>query len=116
MNQMQKALEDLVAEIKNSEEYQRYTKAKNEICKNPALKVRADELRKQNYDLQCTGTAVLAEAEHLWNEYQREIQNPIIGEYLTAETGFCRCIQEINWMLMEELDFDAEFLFEEEGI
>ena len=37
------------------------------------------------------------------------INHPVVREYLTAENAFCRIVQQINWQLIENLDFEADF-------
>lgn len=57
MNQVQEATETLIAAIKESKEYNRYQRAKQELRGN----------------------------------------------------AFCRIVQQINWQLIENLDFEADF-------
>lgn len=112
MSQIQESLETLVMAIKSSKEYQKYIRAKEELLKYPDLQVRVDELRKQIYELQHSDADILPKTEQLWKAYASEAVNAVAWEYLSAEAGFCRCIQQINWTLLEELDFDADFLLE----
>lgn len=115
MSQIQESLETLVMAIKSSKEYQKYIRAKEELSKYPDLQVRVDELRKQNYEMQHSDADILSKTEQLWEAYASEAANSVVWEYMSAEAGFCRCIQQINWTLLEELDFDADFLLEKEN-
>ena len=42
-------------------------------------------------------------------EYREFRKNPLVKQYLEAENALCRVIQEVNWTLIEELDFDIGF-------
>ena len=110
MNQVQEATETLIAAIKESEEYNRYQRAKQELRGYPLLKQQADEFRKKNYDMQNSRMDIFEEADKLQREYAEVINHPVVREYLTAENAFCRIVQQINWQLIENLDFEADFV------
>lgn len=109
MNHVQEVTKTLITAIEESEEYIRYQKAKEEILKYPLLKAKVDEFRKRNYEMQNTRVDIFEEADKLQQQYAQVIENPIVREYLTAENAFCRIIQQINWQLIEALDFEADF-------
>lgn len=109
MNQVQEVTRTLIAAIEQSEEYIRYQKAKQEIFQYPLLKAKVDEFRKRNYEMQNTRADIFEEADKLQQEYAEVTENPVVREYLTAENAFCRVIQQINWQLIESLDFEADF-------
>lgn len=109
MNQIQEATKALIAAIEESEEYTRYQKAKQDICKYPLLKQKADEFRKKNYEMQNSRMDIFEEADKLQQEFAEVIENFVVREYLTAENAFCRVLQQINWQLIENLDFEADF-------
>lgn len=109
MNQVQEATETLIVAIKESEEYNRYQRAKQELKRYPLLKQQADEFRKKNYDMQNSRMDIFEEADKLQREYAEVINHPVVREYLTAENAFCRIVQQINWQLIENLDFEADF-------
>lgn len=109
MNQVQEATETLIAAIKESKEYNRYQRAKQELRGYPLLKQQADEFRKKNYDMQNSRMDIFEEADKLQREYAEVINHPVVREYLTAENAFCRIVQQINWQLIENLDFEADF-------
>jgi len=52
---------------------------------------------------------IFEEADKLQREYAEVINHPMVREYLTAENAFCRIVQQINWQLIENLDFEADF-------
>lgn len=106
---LQEAMDALVNAIRQSGTYQTYLEAKAEIIKMPVLKAQVDEFRKKNYELQNLSVNVLDETERLQQEYAEMLDNTLARRYLNAENAFCRMIQTVNWQLIEELDFEADF-------
>ena len=104
------AAESLVSAIRQSEVYQTYLSAKEEIMQMPVLKAQMDEFRKRNYELQNLTVNVLEETEKLQQEFASMLDNAMVRRYLNAENAFCRLIQQVNWQLIEELDFEADFI------
>lgn len=104
------AAESLVSAIRQSEVYQTYLDAKEEIMEMPVLKAQMDEFRKRNYELQNLTVNVLEETEKLQQEFASMLDNAMVRRYLNAENAFCRLIQQVNWQLIEELDFEADFI------
>ncbi len=109
MSHVQEVTKELITAIEESPEYIRYQKAKAEINKYPILKAKADEFRKCNYELQNSHKDIFEEADKLQQEYAEVIDNSFVREYLTAEHAFCRVLQQINWQMIETLDFEADF-------
>ena len=109
MNQVQEVTKKLILAIEESPEYIRYQKAKTELNKYPILKAKADEFRKCNYEIQNSHRDIFEEADKLQQEYAEVLDNSFVREYLTAENAFCRVLQQINWQLIETLDFEADF-------
>ncbi|MCM1258257.1 MAG: YlbF family regulator [Roseburia sp.] len=103
------ATESLVTAIRQSETYHTYLEAKEELNSMPVLKAQVDEFRKKNYELQNLSVNVLDETERLQQEYAYILDNALVRRYLNAENAFCRMIQMVNWQLIEELDFEADF-------
>ncbi len=106
MNRVDEVTNELKDEILKSQEYVRYQDARQEIARYPMLKKKADEFRKRNFDLQNSGTDIYSEADSLRQEYMFITQNAVVWEYLDAESAFCRVLQQVNWMLLQDLDFD----------
>lgn len=104
------AAESLVSAIRQSEVYQTYLLAKEEIMQMPVLKAQMDEFRKRNYELQNLTVNVLEETEKLQQEFASMLDNAMVRRYLNAENAFCRLIQQVNWQLIEELDFEVDFI------
>lgn len=107
MDEINAALNGLVLAVKNSDEYIRYQKAKEELHKEPELEQSVHEFRRKNFQIQNSGNVNLFdEVDRLEKENTELRRKPVVEEYLSAELAFCRAIQRINWVLIEQLDFD----------
>lgn len=108
---MEEALKNLVDVIKASEEYRRYQSIRTRVHNLPELEQQIHDFRHRNYLLQNSqGEADLYdETDRMEQEYRTFRKNPIVKEYLSAENAFCRVVQQINWTLIEELDFEVGF-------
>ncbi len=112
MNQIEEALNGLLMAIKGSDEYVRYQKIQQTVNELPELSAQIDTFRKRVYLLQNSHgkVDVYDETDRIGQEYRDFRKNPIVAEYLAAESALCRVIQQINWTLIEELDFEAGFV------
>ncbi len=110
MSQIDTALNELVRAIKESPEYMRYQKAREELHKEPELERTVHEFRKKNYQIQNSGNVNLFdEVDALERENTDLRRKPVVEAYLSSELAFCRIVQRINWMLIEQLDFEVGF-------
>lgn len=111
MSQIKEALDGLVQAIGSSEEFIRYQKIREKVHGFPELEQKITEFRKKNYLLQNSqGTVDLfEETDRMEQEYKEFRKNPLVAEYLAAENDICTIIQQINWTLIEELDFEVGF-------
>lgn len=109
--QVEEAVSNLIKAIHNSSEYRRYQNTRAKVHTLPELEHKIHAFRKKNYETQ----NVVEE----WNLYERvdeleregiEIRkDPLVDEYLSAELGFCRLYQNINWTIVQNIDFDLGF-------
>ncbi len=105
------ALEQLVAEMKNSKEYIRFKRAEAKVAEFSGLQQRIDEFRGNWYALQSSGTPQLFEQiDSVEEHYAKLRENPYVQEFLAAELALCRMFQQVNWTIMQNLDFDTGFL------
>ena len=97
--------------IKNSEEFNRYQKAKEQLHCFPELEQQVMDYRRKTYELQNSqNTAGLYEAvDQFEKDYKEFRKNPYVSEYLASELALCRIVQQINWTLIEGLDFEVGF-------
>ena len=97
--------------IKDSDVYKNYQYCKDKLRQKPEKLQQLMEFRKKNYLLQNSqGTVDLYEETDLMeNEYREFRKNPMVSEYLAAENALCKIVQQINWTLIEGLEFEVGF-------
>lgn len=113
MREIDKALDSLVQAIRTSEEYADYQQMKIRLHEQPDLERRVNEFRKKNFDMQNDSNIDLYEEVDNFEGANRELRsNQLVVEYLSAELAFCRVVQNINWKIIEGLDFEIGFIDE----
>ena len=97
--------------IKDSDVYKNYQYCKDKLRQKPEKLQQFMEFRKKNYLLQNSqGTVDLyEETDRMENEYREFRKNPMVSEYLAAENALCKIVQQINWTLIEGLEFEVGF-------
>ena len=97
----------LAAEIRVSEEYTKYKKAKEELESNNELKTKVDEFEKMRYEIQVLamqGKEVEEEKNKKLQEmYAILIQNKEIKEYFDLEVKFNVMIADVNKIIAEAI-------------
>ncbi len=94
--------------IKDTPEYREYHEKKRLISAHPELLEKAEELKKKNLEMTASfepGKDVLEELKRFADNYEDVFMEPVINEYLLAESAFCKMMREILTMAMERIDF-----------
>jgi len=101
-------IDTLVNVIKNTNEYKEYQFQKEKVKRIPELKVRIDEFRKKNYQLQNSSQSdnLMEEVERFQRENENFLENPLVADFLQAELAFCRLMQNTNVLITEAMDFE----------
>ncbi len=112
MSRVDELTSELAAAIVESEEYKTYVKCKEEISKNPQLFYAVNELRKHNFVLQNSVEVndMYDEVVKIYDKYAYIRTNVVANRFLRAELSLCRMVQEIQRTLLENVDFDMDFL------
>ena len=106
MSKLENALEQIIAAILDSPEYQRYDEQRNLVKQYPGLKEKIDEFRFRNYMLQTGEEAGFDKIEEFEEEYSEFRQDERVSEFLAAELAFCRMMQDINMRMTEAVHFE----------
>lgn len=106
MNNVDNAVNQLIAAIKESETYREYVIQLERVKQCPGLKEQIDEFRIRNYMLQTGGEAAFDKIEQFEREHEDFRENPYVSDFLAAELAFCRMIQDINIRITEEMCFE----------
>ena len=104
--EVEKALENLINTIKTDEVYREYHKELDLLRQSPELKRQVDDFRKRNYDMQMSENLDFAKLSAFQEEFKTFRENPLVDSFLAAELDFCRMMQNINFRLVEEVDFE----------
>lgn len=113
--EVKNSLENLVTAIKSSKEYQEYWEAKEEVEKDSEKMRNLNKYRTKIYDIQNGGGGddLYYRIDRIEHESEQFRSDSLIDKFLAAELALCRMVQEINWTLIEELNFDIEFVRED---
>lgn len=108
MQNLEQTLEQLIAEIKDTDIYKDYRRKRDIIEQYPDLTRQIDEFRKRNFDLQNSDREedMFDAMDQFEKEYERFRENPLVGDFLDAEVGFCRMMQDIHLRITEEMEFE----------
>lgn len=112
MSRVDELSSELAEAILDSEEYREFIKCKTEISKNPQLFEAVNELRRHNFELQNSeGIAdMYEEVVKIYDKYAYIRTNIIANQFLRAELSVCRMIQDIQRTLLENMEFEVDFL------
>lgn len=112
MREIDRLKNELKVAVRNSEEYENYLYYKNLLAENPALEHSVNELRRQTFNFQTS--------ENLGNSYEAidDIRRrfdyvrsqDLANDFLKAELCLCRMVQDICKSVIEDIDFDLDFL------
>ena len=100
------SLDNLIDTIKNDDIYLEYKKQLDLLRQDPELKRQVDDFRKKNYDMQMSGDMDFAKLENFREEYREFRANPLVDSFLAAELDFCRMMQNINFKIIDAVDFE----------
>lgn len=97
----------LAQEIRGSEEYLKFKKAKNKIEENLELKSKIEEFEKTRYEVQLLTMQGQANDEEknkkLQEMYMTLVQNKEIKEYFDLEVKFNVMIADVNKIIAESI-------------
>lgn len=103
MDEIKKGIDDLLAAIKNSEEYRTYKVQEEILSRDPELMARVDHFRASNFKLQneANRDELFSVVEQLTRESKELRRIPEVNAYLDAELALCKMMQRICRSLTE---------------
>ena len=105
MDTIKNKVEELVAAIHESAEYQSFQEAEQEVNNIPGLSDKIREFCWKNYEIQNSGAADLYEKmEDFENQYRDFRRNPVVAQYLERELRLCRMLQEISAKITDSIE------------
>ena len=107
MVNMDEALDNFIAAIKDSDVYAEYRKALEDLKADPDLKRRVDDFRQRNYNFQQSDDINLEEYDRFRTEIMEfRAADQRVDVFLESELALCRMIQKIDFKITEALDFE----------
>ena len=106
MDKMDEALDSFIAALKGTDIYHEYRRTLEEVKKDPSLKLRVDDFRKRNHEMQMSEDLDFAKLSAFQEEFKTLSENPLVDSFLAAELDFCRMMQNINFSIVESVDFE----------
>lgn len=113
-SKIEEKAKELALLIKNSQEYKNYLLCREVLKEDEALYKRVNDFRRENFTLQVEGNTEtlydeMGRIQHEFAPARRDIR---VSGFLQYEHSLCRMLQRIDEILLEDLDFDIEFLEE----
>ena len=105
MGRIEDATEELLASIKESEVYLRYSESEKKLRERPGILENLDRLRRDifhSYGNSAPGE-FLNRADELQKQYMELQKIPEVNEFLEAEEELCRKIREIYIRMVREI-------------
>lgn len=111
MNNVEYQTRQLIREIKRSNVYNQYKRLQTKIMKDKELHQRVNDFREACFMIQNKPhePGDLDRLESLDREYLDILQNSDVREFLTAEQGLARMMNQMVDQLYESLDIDVSF-------
>lgn len=100
------ALDNLIDVIKKDEVYEEYHRQLNLLRQNPELKRQVDDFRKRNYQMQMGEDLDFVKLGAFQEEFKTLRENPLVDNFLASELAFCRMMQNINFDIVEAVEFE----------
>lgn len=105
-SKIQKSVQNLTADILESEIYNEYQKQLALVKEQPELKAKIDEFRIRNLALQTGENTTFEQLDSFEREYADFRENPLVDKFLASELALCRMLQRVNRALIEAIDFE----------
>ena len=108
MTIMDRAVEEFIQRIKETQEYRDYQIQKVNIEQIPELKQQVDEFRERNFEIQSEsdGDILFDEIDQFESEFEGLLKDTKVNDFLESELAYCRMIQDFTAKITAGLDFD----------
>ena len=111
-NNILKLAENLSGKITESEEYLNYKKYSEELEKQPDLYAMVNDHRRQHFMLQNNqnGRVSYEEYNNFTAKSEELRRSELVSNFLDAEVGLAKLIQDVMRAVMSKVDFGTDFL------
>jgi cell fate (sporulation/competence/biofilm development) regulator YlbF (YheA/YmcA/DUF963 family) len=99
---------ELSETIAASETYKSYALQRDTLRKQPELYEKVNEYRRRNFALQNEDDSdnLYEKVEAFEGELEKFRENPLVDDFFRAELAFCRMMQSLSDVIMEDIDFE----------
>ncbi len=99
---------EFIGQIHETDVYKNYETQLERIKRYPDLYDQVNEYRRKNFEIQSVSQAdeLYDKMENFEREYRDFRENTIVSDFLDAELAFCRMMQEISSLIVDELNFE----------
>lgn len=103
---------ELARMLADSTEYRKYLESREALKQDEELYKKVNEYRKDNFLLQIQGEEgnLYEETGMLQENFASVRKDSRVDHFLKDELSLCKLVQQIYTMLLDELDFDVDFL------
>ena len=112
MRDIDRLKNELAEAVKNSEEYTNFIRYKRLLNENPALERSVNELRQQTFKFQNEDVTSdsFEEIGDIRRRFEYVHSQDLANDFLKAELCLCRMVQDICNTIVEDIDFNLDFL------
>lgn len=104
----------LVEQIKQSDTYKSYTESKKSLELKANLSAQFDDFRKRCFEIQLDHNYgyfnCYEQLVNLKNTHDELLSNPLVKEFMEDELKMTKMLWSIFSVLIEEINFDVDFL------
>ena len=112
MREIDRLKSELAEAVKNSQEYKNYSICKGLLAGKPDLERTVNEIRRQNFEFQ--NSEDFDDSFDAINDISRRFEcvsaEDVANDFLKAELCLCRMVQDICKTIIEDIDFNLDFL------
>lgn len=103
---------EMAEAVKNSEEYASYKYYRDLLGEKPDVERSVDEMRRLIFQFQNSEDfdKTFEEINDIRRRFDYERTQDLANDFLKAELCLCRMIQDICKTIVEDIDFDLDFL------
>jgi len=112
MSEIDRLKNELAEAVKNSEEYLNFIECKRLLAENPETQRVVDEMRRKNFELHNSEEFdnSFDTIDDINRKYEYMGTQDIANDFLKAELCLCRMVQDICNTIIEDIDFNLDFL------
>jgi len=112
MREIDRLKSELAEAVKNSEEYKNYSICKGLLAGKPDLERTVNEIRRQNFEFQNSEAFdnSFETIDEICHKFEYVSSQEVANDFFKAELCLCRMVQDICKTIVEDIEFNLDFL------